>query len=154
MSHANATLTPAGRLRLAKLVVDRRWSYARAAERFSVSITTARRWADRYRELGNTLLRAIGTGTRVGFGTHDVSLVQQLRADARSAGVADSAFEVQMLYGIQDAGRRQLAAAGLRTRVLISYGRAWYPWFMRRLAEKPSNLMLVSRNLFSRGVAQ
>ncbi|MDT0203988.1 IS481 family transposase, partial [Nocardioides sp. AE5] len=52
MSHANATLTPAGRLRLAELVVDRGWSYARAAERFSVSITTARRWALRYRELG------------------------------------------------------------------------------------------------------
>ncbi|SEF18002.1 IS481 family transposase [Jiangella alba] len=52
MSHANATLAPAGRLRLARLVVDKRWSYARAAERFSVSITTARRWADRYRELG------------------------------------------------------------------------------------------------------
>lgn len=52
MPHANATLTPAGRLRLAKLVVDQRWSYARAAERFSVSVTTARRWAGRYRELG------------------------------------------------------------------------------------------------------
>lgn len=52
MSHANATLTPAGRLRLAQLVVDNRWSYARAAERFSVSVTTVRRWADRYRELG------------------------------------------------------------------------------------------------------
>lgn len=53
MSHANATLTPAGRLRLAKLVVERGWPYARAAERFSVSVTTARRWAQRYRELGN-----------------------------------------------------------------------------------------------------
>ena len=52
MSHANATLTPAGRLRLAKLVVDEQWSYAHAAERFSVSITTARRWALRYREHG------------------------------------------------------------------------------------------------------
>ena len=52
MSHANATLTPAGRMRLARLVVDQRWSYARAAERFSVSVTTARRWANRYRELG------------------------------------------------------------------------------------------------------
>ena len=52
MSHANATLTAVGRLRLAKLVVDSRWSYARAAERFSVSVTTARRWAARYRELG------------------------------------------------------------------------------------------------------
>jgi len=52
MSHANATLTPAGRLRLAQLVVDKGWSYARAAERFSVSITTVRRWSLRYRELG------------------------------------------------------------------------------------------------------
>jgi transposase len=52
MSHANATLTPAGRLRLAKLVVDQGWPCVRAAERFSVSITTARRWAGRYRELG------------------------------------------------------------------------------------------------------
>ncbi|HHT8842844.1 TPA: helix-turn-helix domain-containing protein, partial [Burkholderia cenocepacia] len=52
MSHANATLTPTGRLRLAELVVIHGWSYARAAERFSVSITTARRWALRYREHG------------------------------------------------------------------------------------------------------
>lgn len=52
MTHANATLTPAGRLRLAQLVADHGWTYARAAERFSVSITTARRWALRYRESG------------------------------------------------------------------------------------------------------
>ena len=75
-------------------------------------------------------------------------LVDQIRGDARGLGVAESAFEVQMLYGIQDAGRRQLAASGLKTRVLISYGRAWYPWFMRRLAEKPRNLLFVARNLF------
>ncbi|GAB3757374.1 IS481-like element ISMsm9 family transposase [Zhihengliuella somnathii] len=54
MSHANAILTPAGRLRLAQLVVDKGWSYARAAERFSVGVTTARRWALRYRELGRS----------------------------------------------------------------------------------------------------
>lgn len=52
MTHANATLTEKGRLRLARLIVDRGWSYARAAERFSVSPTTARRWAGRYRRLG------------------------------------------------------------------------------------------------------
>ena len=52
MTHANATLTPAGRLRLAKLVVDHGWTYPRAAERFSVSTTTVRRWALRYRESG------------------------------------------------------------------------------------------------------
>src|SRR5262245_29071928 len=52
MSHANATLAPGGRLRLARLVVDRGWSYARAAARLSVSATTARRWAARYRAQG------------------------------------------------------------------------------------------------------
>lgn len=106
----------------------------------------------RYRELARTLLRATSGGTRVVFGTHDVPLVNRLRDDARELGIADDAYEIQMLYGIQDAGRRQLAAGGHRTRVLISYGKAWYAWFMRRLAEKPSNLTLVSRNLFSRGV--
>jgi hypothetical protein len=51
-THANATLTPTGRLRLARLVVVKKWTLARAAERFSVSITTARRWAERYRAHG------------------------------------------------------------------------------------------------------
>jgi transposase InsO family protein len=50
MTHANAILTPTGRLKLARLVVDKKWTLARAAERFSISVTTARRWADRYRE--------------------------------------------------------------------------------------------------------
>lgn len=108
----------------------------------------------RYRELARTLLHASAQGTRVAFGTHDLALVQRVRDDARELGVGADAYEIQMLYGIQDAGRQQCAAAGLRTRVLISYGKAWYAWFMRRLAEKPSNLMLVSRNLFSRGVVQ
>lgn len=103
----------------------------------------------RYRVLARELLGAIGQGTRVVFGTHDLALMAKIRQDARVLGVSETAFEVQMLYGIQDAGRRALAEQGVRTRVLISYGRAWYPWFMRRLAEKPSNLMLVTRNLFS-----
>src|SRR5512140_3701270 len=101
-----------------------------------------------YRAIASTLLDAVGQGARVVFGTHDLALVDAIRSDARKLGIAESAFEVQMLYGIQDEGRRRLAAEGLHTRVLISYGKAWYPWFMRRLAEKPSNLMLVGRNLF------
>lgn len=52
MSHANAPLSPTGRLRLAELIVDKKWPLRRAAERFNVSVTTAKRWADRYRELG------------------------------------------------------------------------------------------------------
>lgn len=109
----------------------------------------------RYRALARTLLEASanGGGARVVFGTHDMALVDRLRGDARELGIPESSLEIQMLYGIQDAGRRRLAAeaaaGGAKTRVLISYGTAWYPWFMRRLAEKPSNLMLVTRNLFS-----
>lgn len=108
-----------------------------------------RRRADidhRYRMLARELL---GAGARVVLGTHDLALLSLIREDARVLGVPENTFEVQMLYGIQDAGRRQLAADGIRTRVLISYGRAWFPWFMRRLAEKPSNLLLIGRNLLS-----
>jgi proline dehydrogenase len=104
---------------------------------------------ERYRALARELLGAVPRGARVAFGTHDAKLIEQVRTDARELGVANGAFEVQMLYGIQDAARRSLAAQGVRTRVLISYGRAWYPWFMRRLAEKPSNLLLAGRSIFS-----
>lgn len=103
----------------------------------------------RYHALARDLLAATGQGTRVVFGTHDLRLIGRLRVTARDYGIAAPDFEIQMLYGIHDAGRRALAASGVSTRVLIAYGRAWYPWFMRRLAEKPSNLLLVGRNLLS-----
>jgi proline dehydrogenase len=106
---------------------------------------------ERYRALAQTLLDNFGSGTRVVFGTHDTGLIELLRADARARGVPETSCEVQMLYGIQDSARRSLAAQGVPTRVLISYGRAWYPWFMRRLAEKPSNLLLAGRSLLSGG---
>jgi proline dehydrogenase len=115
----------------------------------SVALQTRAEIDSRYRILARELLGAAGQGARVVFGTHDLALVSQIRQDARVLGVDESAFEVQMLYGIQDAGRRALQQEGMRTRVLISYGKAWYPWFMRRLAEKPANLLMVTRNLFS-----
>ena len=115
----------------------------------SVALQSRPEIDNRYAELAKTLLTASKQGARVVFGTHDLALVDRILSEARSLGVQETGFEIQMLYGIQDAGRRQLAARGLPTRVLISYGRAWYPWFMRRLAEKPSNLLMVARNLFS-----
>ena len=66
---------------------------------------------------------------------------------ARMVEVPTDAFEVQMLYGIRTPDQERLAAEGYRLRVLISYGSAWYPWFMRRLAERPANLVFVARNL-------
>ena len=120
----------------------------KGAYRESADVALQKRAAidERYLELARVLLAG---GARVVFGTHDLPLIARVREIAHGLGVPESSFEVQMLYGIQDAGRRALAADGIRTRVLISYGRAWYPWFMRRLAEKPSNLLLVGRNLFS-----
>jgi proline dehydrogenase len=102
----------------------------------------------RYRVLANRFLDAIKQNTRVVFGTHDLTLVAAIRADARRSNVSEASYEIQMLYGIQDSARRRLAAEGVKTRVLISYGKAWYPWFMRRLAEKPANLVLIPRNFF------
>ena len=99
----------------------------------------------RYRSLARDLLSHVPGGTRVAFGTHDLDLLRQIRADARELGLPQTAYEIQMLYGIQNEARRALAAEGERVRVLISYGKAWYAWFMRRLAEKPSNLMLIAR---------
>lgn len=98
-----------------------------------------------YRTLARQLLGQVGRGAHVAFGTHDLDLLSQIRADARELGVQPSAYEIQMLYGIQNEARRSLAAEGEQVRVLISYGKAWYAWFMRRLAEKPSNLMLIAR---------
>ena len=100
----------------------------------------------RYRSLARDLLEAVQRGdARVAFGTHDLDLLSQIRQDARELGAGSTAYEIQMLYGIQNEARRSLAARGERVRVLISYGRAWYAWFMRRLAEKPSNVLLIAR---------
>jgi proline dehydrogenase len=84
-------------------------------------------------------------GTWLAAGTHDLHLIHRIveRAKQRSA---EDAFEIAMLYGIQREEQRRLAAAGVRTRVLISYGSHWFPWYMRRLAERPANLLFVMRN--------
>ena len=63
-------------------------------------------------------------------------------------GVARGAYEFHMLYGIKAAEQRTLADDGCAVRVLISYGSAWFPWYMRRLAERPANVWFVVRNLF------
>ena len=99
----------------------------------------------RYRELSRSLLSHVKNGARVAFGTHDLDLLNQVRADAGELGLPQGSCEIQMLYGIQNEARRSLAAEGEKVRVLISYGKAWYAWFMRRLAEKPANLLLVAR---------
>jgi len=97
--------------------------------------------------LAVTVARATPTGVRLGLGTHDTRLVEQVAEHAAAAGIGREAFEVQMLYGIRSGEQRRLAAAGYRVRTLIAYGDAWYPWYMRRLAERPANVLFALRAL-------
>jgi proline dehydrogenase len=81
------------------------------------------------------------------FGTHDGSIIAQIAARARAGGLAKGTYEIHMLYGIRTQEQRALAAGGTAVRVLISYGSAWFAWYMRRLAERPANVWFVVRNL-------
>jgi proline dehydrogenase len=102
-----------------------------------------------YLSLGVTLLEAAKQGGAFPvFGTHDMSLIQQLVAKAAELGVAPGKFEIHMLYGIRSAEQRALAAQGHAVRCLISYGNNWFPWYMRRLAERPANVWFVVRSAF------
>jgi proline dehydrogenase len=101
-----------------------------------------------YLAVAVTLLRESRTRPiRLGLGTHDVALVEQIATHAAAAGVGKDGFEVQMLYGIRAKEQRRLARSGYRVQTLIAYGAAWYPWYMRRLAERPANVLFALRQL-------
>jgi proline dehydrogenase len=104
-----------------------------------------------YFALAQDLLRAKSTGQcpRAAFGTHDVALIGRLASLVKKEGYANSDFEVQMLYGIQRAEQERLARDGHRSVVLVAYGTYWYPWFVRRLAERPANLWFMLRNVIA-----
>lgn len=98
--------------------------------------------------LGERLLDAAAAPhSLVVLGTHDLRLVGALRARASSAGTPPAAWEVHMLYGIRTQDQQALARAGITVRTLISYGSQWFPWYMRRLAERPANVWFVVRSL-------
>lgn len=84
------------------------------------------------------------------FGTHDDRLIERIRESARQYGLAPGQLEFHMLYGIRVDLQEWLAAVGARVRVLISYGEHWYPWYLRRMAERPANLWFVAKQVFRR----
>jgi len=90
---------------------------------------------------------AIAAGCLLHIGTHDIALVDRLKAWIAANAVPASAYEFAMLYGIQRGQQQRLAKEGQRLRVLISYGEYWFPWYMRRLAERPANVWFVVKNL-------
>jgi proline dehydrogenase len=88
------------------------------------------------------------SGIYHGIATHDENMIAATRDFAREKGISPEAFEFQMLYGVRRDLQRALIAEGYRVRVYIPFGTEWYPYFMRRLAERPANLLFLARNLF------
>jgi proline dehydrogenase len=81
------------------------------------------------------------------FGTHDDRLIERVRGSAQQYRLVGRAIEFHLLYGIRTDLQEWLAAAGAGLRVLISYGEDWYPWYMRRLAERPANVWFVAKQI-------
>lgn len=91
--------------------------------------------------------RAHARPGRAVFGTHDIRLIARIREHGGASGVAAAAYEFHMLYGIHRSEQLRLARDGAAVRVLIAYGSYWFPWYMRRLAERPANVWFVVKSL-------
>jgi proline dehydrogenase len=104
---------------------------------------------ENYFKLASTMLgeEAQKQGMRAVIGTHDRNLIHRIQQVAHDRGLRKDSLEFHMLYGIQRAEQLRLASDGWRAGVLISYGKDWFPWYMRRLAERPANLWFVLRNV-------
>ena len=100
---------------------------------------------ENYLELMKLLL---DSGTYPAIATHDEEMIEAAKAHAASRNLARDSFEFQMLYGIRRDLQRRLVAEGYRLRLYLPFGKAWYPYYMRRLAERPANVFFVLRNLW------
>ena len=98
-----------------------------------------------YLKLMKTLL---DRGAYPAIATHDEDIQNEAQRYRRERGIGADKFEFQMLYGIRRDLQRRLVSEGYRVRVYVPYGTAWYPYFMRRLAERPANAMFLIRNFF------
>ena len=102
-----------------------------------------------YYALASQMLEGAPTGTcSPVFGTHDLALIARIAEHAADSGVAKDKYQIHMLYGIRDSAQRRLVAEGHIVKTLVSYGSAWYRWYMRRLAERPANVLFVVKSLF------
>ena len=107
---------------------------------------------ENYFELAKSLLGqdARHEGVRAAIATHDRTLIQRIIDFANANQFPKEKLEFQMLYGVQRAEQQRLAKDGYRSIVLIAYGTHWFPWYMRRLAERPANVLFLLRNLFAK----
>ncbi len=105
---------------------------------------------DNYFKLASRLLQDDNTkpGALLHIATHDLGIQARLQQVIADRKVAQSRYEFAMLFGIQTSRQQELGRAGIRTRCLISYGEYWFPWYMRRLGERPANVWFVVKNIF------
>jgi proline dehydrogenase len=89
-------------------------------------------------------------GAYLEVATHDPKIIEATLKVVAEQAIQPSEFEFQMLYGIRSATQLELAQQGYQVRVYVPYGTEWYPYFMRRLAERPANLWFILKNLFAR----
>jgi len=83
-----------------------------------------------------------------GLATHDDAMIAAAKAFATEHGIDPGRFEFQMLYGVRRELQRSLVKEGYNVRVYVPFGREWYPYFMRRLAERPANVLFLAKNFF------
>ena len=91
--------------------------------------------------------RLVSEGNCPGIATHDSIIIKHARSFIEQKSIAPERYEFQMLYGVRRDIQRELHAAGHRVRVYIPFGRQWYPYLMRRLAERPSNVAFILGNV-------
>ena len=89
-------------------------------------------------------------GCVIMIATHDERMIASARRFVANQKIAHDSFEFQMLYGIRRDLQTRLVQDGYRLRLYVPFGEAWYPYFMRRLAERPANLLFLARNLLRR----
>jgi proline dehydrogenase len=94
------------------------------------------------------MCKLIDLGNYPGIATHDVRLINLAKRFVAKKGIPSDRFEFQMLYGVRSQIQRELTGEGFNMRVYVPYGEQWWPYFMRRLAERPANLIFITSNLF------
>ena len=103
-----------------------------------------------YLKLAKRMLQDDNTrpGALLHIATHDLGIQAELQKTIKERNVAPDRYEFAMLYGIQTGRQQELGRQGVRVRCLISYGEYWFPWYMRRLGERPANVWFVVKNMF------
>jgi proline dehydrogenase len=120
-------------------------------ERADVAFPKKRDVDGNFLALAKTMIGPVAraAGLRSVFGTHDPRLIKAIQSYMTACGESRESVEFHLLFGIQRGLQTRLARDGYRVRVLISYGEQWFPWYMRRLAERPANVLFVAKSMLS-----